>query len=141
MRFPRDEHPLGIERASHLTMHSRDLKEARKVYEQALGGIPIHEEETPRQKRSVLCGGRGYRDRSSATVVADQSGRPGYGAGGRGHLLGDVQDQGLEARASEHLRSKGQRVADDEGSMVIDGEDAFGMVLGFTERAIPNNPQ
>ena len=97
--FARDEHPLGIERASHLTMLFRDLKEARKVYEQALGGVPIHEEETPgAETQRVLCGGRGHYDRSSATLVADQSRRPGYGAGGRGHLLGDVQDQGLEAR-------------------------------------------
>jgi 4-hydroxyphenylpyruvate dioxygenase-like putative hemolysin len=44
-------------------------------------------------------------------------------------------------RAIEHLRSKGQRVTDDEGSIVIDREDAFGMVLGFTERTIPNDPR
>jgi len=25
--------------------------------------------------------------------------------------------------------------------MVIDREDAFGMVLGFTERSIPNDPR
>jgi hypothetical protein len=44
-------------------------------------------------------------------------------------------------RAAEHLRSKGQRVANDAGSLVIDRDDAFGMVLGFTERQIPNDPR
>lgn len=141
MRFPRDEHPLGIERASHLTMLFRDLKEARKVYEQALGGIPIHEEETPGRKRSVY-----YAVGEDTVIEAAQPLSPTSPEGldmeraGEGIYSVTFKTKDLK-RASEHLRSKGQRVADDEGSMVIDGEDAFGMVLGFTERAIPNDPR
>ena len=44
-------------------------------------------------------------------------------------------------RAADHLRFKGQRVAEDQGSLVIDREDAFGMVIGFTERKVPNDPR
>ena len=42
-------------------------------------------------------------------------------------------------RAAEHLRSKGQRVTEDGGSLVIDREDAFGMMIAFTEGKIPND--
>ena len=44
-------------------------------------------------------------------------------------------------RAAEHLRSKGQRVAEDADSLVIDREDAFGMVIGFTESEDYERPQ
>jgi hypothetical protein len=44
-------------------------------------------------------------------------------------------------RAAEHLRSKRQRVAEDAGSLVIDRDDAFGMVIGFIEGKIPNDPR
>jgi catechol 2,3-dioxygenase-like lactoylglutathione lyase family enzyme len=52
--FPRDQHPLGIEYASHITMLFRELADARRVYHQALGAHPMHEQELPGHKRSVF---------------------------------------------------------------------------------------
>src|SRR5262249_22086383 len=54
MEFPRDRHPLGIERASHITMLFADLNNARRFYQDALGGKLIHEEESAAQTRSVF---------------------------------------------------------------------------------------
>ena len=46
IEFPRDQHPLGIERASHMTVLFRNLDDARGVYEEALGGKLIHQEDS-----------------------------------------------------------------------------------------------
>jgi catechol 2,3-dioxygenase-like lactoylglutathione lyase family enzyme len=139
--FARDEHPLGIERASHLTMLFRDLEHARKVYQDALGGAPIHEEETPGRKRSVF-----YAVGEDTVIEAAQPLSPTSPEGvdlervGEGIHAVTFKTRDLR-RAVEHLRSKGQRVAEDGASIVIDLEDAFGMVVGFTERKIPNDPR
>lgn len=139
--FARDEHPLGIERASHLTMLFRDLGDARKVYQEALGGTPIHEEETPGRKRSVF-----YAVGEDIVIEAAQPLSPRSPEGidmervGEGIHSVTFKTRDLK-RAAEHLRAKGQRLGEDGGSIVIDGEDAFGMVIGFTERKIPNDPR
>jgi catechol 2,3-dioxygenase-like lactoylglutathione lyase family enzyme len=139
--YARDEHPLGIERASHLTMLFRDLDEARKVYEQALGGTPLHEEEKPGRKRSVF-----YAVGEDTVIEAVQPLSPtspeaiDMERAGEGIYSVTFKTKDLK-RAAEHLRSKGQRTFEDVGSLVIDREDAFGMVIGFTERSIPNDPR
>src|SRR5579864_1709011 len=53
IEFPRDQHPLGIERASHLTVLFRKLDDARGIYMEALGGKLICEESSER-KRSMF---------------------------------------------------------------------------------------
>ena len=139
--FTRDEHPLGIERASHLTMLFRDLNGAREVYQNALGGTPIHEEETPGRKRSVF-----YAVGEDTLIEAAQPLSPTSPEGldmeraGEGIYSVTFKTKDLK-RATEHLRSKGQRVTEVGGSLVIDREDAFGMVIEFTEGKIPNDPR
>jgi catechol 2,3-dioxygenase-like lactoylglutathione lyase family enzyme len=139
--FAREEHPLGIERASHLTMLFRDLDHAREVYQEALGGTPIHEEETPGRKRSVF-----YAVGEDTVIEAAQPLSPTspeaieMERAGEGIYSVTFKTKDLK-RAAEHLRSKRQRIAEDGGSIVIDREDAFGMVLEFTERKIPNDPR
>ena len=45
-------------------------------------------------------------------------------------------------RAAEHLRYHKQRIeSDGANTLVINREDAFGMVIGFTDRNIPNDPR
>ena len=139
--FARDEHPLGIERASHLTMLFRNLDDAREVYAKALGGTPIHEEETPGRKRSVF-----YAVGADTVIEAVQPLSPTSPEGidleraGEGIYAVTFRTKDL-ARATTHLRSRNLRVAEDGDSMVIDREDAFGMVIGFTERTIPHDPR
>jgi len=139
--FARDEHPLGIERASHLTMLFRDLADAREVYQDALGGTPIHEEETPGWKRSVF-----YAVGADTVIEAAQPLSPtspeslDMERAGEGIYSVTFQTKDVK-RAAEHLQSKRLRVAEDADSLIIDREDAFGMVLGLTERKLPNDPR
>ena len=139
--FARDEHPLGIERASHLTMLFRDLDDAREVYQNALCGSPIHEEETPGRKRSIF-----YAVGEDTVIEAVQPLSPTSPEGldmervGEGMYSVTFKTKDLK-RAADHLRSKGQRVVEDKDSLMIDRADAFGMVIGFTERKIPNDPR
>lgn len=139
--FARDEHPLGIDSASHLTMLFRDLDDARKVYERALGGTQIHEEETPGRKRSVF-----YAVGEDTVIEAAQPLSPTSPEGldmeraGEGIYSVTFKTKDVK-RAAQYLRSKRQRVAEDAGSLVIDRDDAFGMVIGFTEGKIPNDPR
>jgi hypothetical protein len=137
--FARDEHPLGIVRASHLTMLFRDLNHAREVYENALGGMPIHETEILGRKRSVF-----YAVGEDTVIEAAQPLSPTSPEGidleraGEGIYSVTFQSNDLK-RAAEHLRLKGQRVAEDRESLILNREDAFGMVLGFTESRVPND--
>jgi hypothetical protein len=139
--FAKDEHPLGIVRASHLTMLFRDLNDAREVYEKALGCSPIHEKETSGRKRSVF-----YAVGEDTIIEAVQPLSPASPEGldmeraGEGIYSVTFQSKDLK-RAAEHLRSKTQRVTEVGDSLIIDRDDAFGMVIGFTEQKIPNDPR
>jgi len=45
-------------------------------------------------------------------------------------------------RATEFLKSKGQRIeAENANEVVLNTNDTFGMVVGFTDRSIPNDPR
>jgi hypothetical protein len=45
-------------------------------------------------------------------------------------------------RAAEFLKSRGLRPEPDGGESIALGPDqAFGMVIGFTERRLPNDPR
>jgi hypothetical protein len=45
-------------------------------------------------------------------------------------------------RAADFLQSKQQRIeARGTDSLVLNREDTFGMVIGFTQRRIPNDPR
>ena len=45
-------------------------------------------------------------------------------------------------RAAEHLRSHQQRIEfDGANTLTINRDDAFGMVIGFTDRTILNDPR
>src|SRR5262249_23199597 len=46
--FWSDEHPLGIERASHVTIVVNDLEHARTFYQELLNGRVLVEESSPR---------------------------------------------------------------------------------------------
>lgn len=139
--FHRDQHPLGIERASHITVLFRDLNDARGVYEQALGGTLIHQEESPR-KRSMFFGV------GEDTVI--EAAQPLSGSSPEGQDL-ERAGEGIFSvtfktkdlgRAAAHLRSHNQRIEPDGAdTLVINREDAFGMVIGFTDRRIPNDPR
>ncbi|HLW69683.1 MAG TPA: VOC family protein [Candidatus Binataceae bacterium] len=138
----RDDHPLGIERASHITVVVRDLPSARKLYVDVLGGKLIHEAESAGRKRSAFIA---VGEDSVVELVQPLSAKSAEARdleeNGEGiHAL--VFKTGNLSRARDFLRSKELRPQiDGEGALVLDRDQAFGMVIGFTERPLPNDPR
>ncbi len=139
--FPRDQHPLGIERASHITMLFKDLSHARRVYQDALGAKQIYEQETPEQKRSIFysVGEDTIIEAAQPLSISSPEGRE-LEQAGEGIFSVTFKTRDLN-RAADHLRSNNVRFESSGHSLVINRDDAFGMVLGFTDQDIPNDPR
>ncbi len=139
--FPRDQHPLGIERASHITMLFGDLKDALRVYQDALGAKLFHEQEFAGRKRSAF-----FAVGADTVIEAAQPLSPSSPEGRELEQAGEgifsvTFKTGNLTRAADHLRSNNVRFELTENGLVINREDAFGMVLGFTEQPLPNDPR
>ena len=141
MEFPRDQHPLGIERASHITMLFGDLANARRLYQDALGAKLIHEQESAGRKRSI------FFAVGADTII--EAAQPLSGSSPEGQEL-ERTGEGIYSvtfktknlnRAADHLRSNNVRFELSDDSLMINRADAFGMVLRFTEQALPNDPR
>jgi hypothetical protein len=138
--YSRDQHPLGIERASHLTVLFRDLNDASVVYQHALGGTLFHEDEVPGRKRS-----RYYAVGEDTVIEAAQPLSPDSPEGidlaqaGEGIYSVTFKTKNLK-RAAEHLLAKGQRFSEEGDALMLDSTQAFGMVIGLSENDIPHRP-
>jgi catechol 2,3-dioxygenase-like lactoylglutathione lyase family enzyme len=140
--FWRERHPLGIERASHITIVARDLENAKKFYIGILGGKLIHEHDTASRKRSafVSIGEDTIVELAQPTASSSPEARDLEKNGEGVHAL-TFKTRNL-ARAAEFLKAKGLRPETDGASAILIGrEQAFGMVIGFTERPIPGDPR
>ncbi len=138
--FWREQHPLGIERASHITVLVRDLHEAKALYQDVLGGKLLHEEETPGQKRSAFfaVGDDTVIEAAQPLSAASPEGRD-LEQAGEGIYAVTFKTKDLK-RAADFLQAKKQRIAwQGPESLVLNRDDAFGMVIGFTQRRIPND--
>jgi catechol 2,3-dioxygenase-like lactoylglutathione lyase family enzyme len=140
--FWRERHPLGIERASHITVVVRDLPSAKRLYCDVLNGKLIHEEETPGRKRSmfVAVGEDTVVELAQPLSQTSPEGREmeqnGEGVYSVTFATADLQ------RANAFLKSKQLR-PEPEGkeTVTLAKDQAFGMVVGFTERKLPNDPR
>ncbi|HEX3408956.1 MAG TPA: VOC family protein [Candidatus Binataceae bacterium] len=138
----REHHPLSIDRTSHITALFGDLKAAKALYVDLLGGKLLHEAETPGRKRSAFIAV------GEDTVV--EAAQPLSPTSPEGRDL-ELNGEGVHAvtfktlnlkRATEFLKSKGQRIeAENANEVVLNTNDTFGMVVGFTDRSIPNDPR
>ena len=140
--FWRERHPLGIERASHITVVVRDLENAKKFYVGILGGKLLHQNDTHGRKRSafVAVGEDAIVELAQPTDSSSAEARDLEKNGEGVHAL-TFKTRNL-ARAAEFLKSKGIRPeADDASAILLNREQAFGMVIGFTERPIPHDPR
>ena len=138
--FWREQHPLGIERASHITVLVRDLRAAKALYQDVLGGKLLHEEETPGQKRSAFfaVGDDTVIEAAQPLSAASPEGRD-LEQAGEGIYAVTFKTKDLK-RAADFLQAKKQRIAwQGPESLVLNRDDAFGMVIGFTQRRIPND--
>jgi len=139
---PWRDHPLGIEGASHIGVVVRDLTVAKRLYCQVLGGTLIHEEEIPGRKKSafVVVGEDTVVELIQCHSPASLEGRDLEKNGEGIHsLIFKTKDLG---RARDFLKAKGMQLEPDGADSVVLGPDqAFGMVVGFTQRTLPNDPR
>jgi len=138
----REKHPLGIDRTSHITVTFADLKQARGLYGDALGGKLIHEEEISGRKKSAFfaVGEDTIVEAAQPLSLSSPEGRDMEKAG-EGVFAVTFKTVDLK-RAAQFLESKGQRIETrDASSLTLNTQDTFGMVVGFTDRAIPNDPR
>ncbi len=138
--FWRDEHPLGILRTSHFTNMVGDMDHAKRVYG-LLGGSIFHEREDAEATRCfVFVGNQTVVQLVQPKSTASRIGRDQSGHGDMVHsvtfAVGDLD--AVEAYAAK----LGVRVADrDDSSLVLDPDDCYGGVFGFTTAAIPDDPR
>jgi len=140
--FWREQHPLGIEHASHITVVVRDLPSAQRLYCDILGGKLIDEEETAGRKRSAFTavGEDTVVELAQPLSSSSPEGRE-MEQNGEGiySVMFKTRDLGkAEAFLKEHRLSPRH---DGSDSIVLDKEQAFGMVVGFTQRKLPNDPR
>jgi catechol 2,3-dioxygenase-like lactoylglutathione lyase family enzyme len=138
----REHHPLGIDRTSHITVLFGDLKAAKTLYVDLLGGKLLHEAETPGRKRSafIAVGEDTVVEAAQPLSATSPEGRD-LEANGEGVHAVTFKTLNLK-RASEFLKSKGQRIeAESADMLVLNTRGTFGMVVSFTDRAIPNDPR
>ncbi len=136
------QHPLGIEGASHIGVAVSDLTAAIHLYGDVLGGTLIHEEEVAGQKRSafVAVGEDTVVELAEPLSATTYEGRDIERNGDGIHSL-VFRTNDLD-RARDFLRSKGMRPEEvDDDTIVLGPDQAFGMVFGFTQRALPNDPR
>jgi catechol 2,3-dioxygenase-like lactoylglutathione lyase family enzyme len=138
----REQHPLGIERASHITVVVRDLPRAKRLYCDILGGKLIHEDESDSRKHSafVAVGEDTVVELTQPLSMASPEGRE-MEANGEGIYSVTFATRDL-ARANTFLKSKQLRPEPEGAESIVLGKDqAFGMVVKFTERKIPDDPR
>jgi catechol 2,3-dioxygenase-like lactoylglutathione lyase family enzyme len=137
----RDEHPLGIHRASHLTTIVTDLDRASTFYVDGLDAQVLHKSSGPdRESVFVFVG--------ADTVV--ELAKP---TGGPSRIADDLAANGelphactftvtdLEA-VERHVGKVGVRVAERAGdTLVLDPADCFGAVYAFTTSTVPGDPR
>jgi len=136
------QHPLGIERASHITAVVRDLPAAKRLYCDTLGGKLMCEEEVTDRKKSafVAVGEDTVVELAQPLSSASPEGRD-MEQNGEGIYAITFKTKSVK-RAQDFLESKHQSpAADGADTIVLGKEQAFGMVVGFTERALPNDPR
>jgi extradiol dioxygenase family protein len=138
----REQHPLGIERASHITVVVRDLPRAKHLYCGVLGGKVIHEEESAGRKLSayLAVGEDTVVELAQPLSMTSAEGRE-MEANGEGIYAVTFATRDL-ARTNAFLSSRRLRPEPEGTESIVLGKDqAFGMVVQFTERKLPNDPR
>jgi Glyoxalase/Bleomycin resistance protein/Dioxygenase superfamily len=120
----------------------RDLPAAKRLYCDILGGTLIHEEEIAGRKQSafVAIGEDSVVELIQSHAPASLEGQDLEKNGEGVHSL-IFKTSNLD-RARDFLKAKQhQPEADGPDTIVLGPDQAFGMVIGFTQRALPNDPR
>jgi len=137
------EHPLGIEGTSHIGIVVRDLAAATRLYCDVLGGTLFYETVVPDRKRSVFVavGDGTVVELAEPLAATSPEGREleHHGEGIRSvvYRTADLDC----ARAFLEERGLTPEHDDDDDTIVLGPVQAFGMTVGFTRRALPDDPR
>lgn len=139
---PWREHPLGIQRASHIGVVVGNLATTKRLYCEVLGGTLIHEEKIAGRKQSafVALGEDTVVELSEPVSTTSPEGQE-LEKNGEGiySLIFKTNNLG---RARDFLTSKQhQPQADGTDTIILGADQAFGMVVGFTQRSLPDDPR
>jgi catechol 2,3-dioxygenase-like lactoylglutathione lyase family enzyme len=137
----RDEHPLGIERTSHLTTVVADLDRARSFYTEVMDAPPFHEEVGPdRRSAFVMVGTETVVELAQPTSDDSRLGRDLAEHGELPHAM-TFKVADLDAVAN-HLAAAGFGTAErSDDSIVVEPADLFNAVVRFTTRSLPDDPR
>jgi len=140
-KTPWRDHPLGLERMSHLTLVVGDLEQARTFYAQALDAPAFFEEETSdRLSAYTFVGTRTCVELAQPTSAESWIGKDLAAHGDIPHAMTfKVKDL---AAAARHVDDCGIGIAwrNDE-MIVLDPADMDNSVVGFTTRVLPSDPR
>jgi catechol 2,3-dioxygenase-like lactoylglutathione lyase family enzyme len=137
--FWSERHPLGIERASHITVLVRDLSKGKAFYQDVLGGKLLHEEDTADQKSAFVAVGEDTVVELAQPLSAQSPLARDLEHAGEGLYAVTFKTRDL-GRAAEFLQSKKQRIESrSPDSLILNRQDSFGIGIGFTERLIPHD--
>lgn len=139
---PWRKHPLGIEGASSIGIVVGNMATAKRLYCDVLGGTLIHEEQIAGRKQSafVAIGEDTVVELAEPLSQDSLEGRE-LEKNGEGiySLIFKTNNLG---QARDFLRSKQHQPEQDGPDTIVLGSDqAFGMLLGFTQRDLPNDPR
>ncbi len=138
----REQHPLHIERAAYMTIVVRDLPSAKHLYVDLLDGKLLHEQETAGRKRSAFVAvGEDSIVELAQPLATDSAEARDLEQNGEGIHALVFKTRDLRG-AGDYLRAKGMHPASDGPNLItLDRNQAFGMVIGFTDRLVPNDPR
>lgn len=135
----RDQHPLGIERASHLTVLVGDMAKATAVYRDVVGGKVIHEETKGDRQSAYLAIGEDTVVELAQPLTETGPTRREMDRYSESLFSVTFKVKDLD-RAAAFLQSKRVRVESrTQDSLVMDRDDAHGAVIGLTQRTIPGD--
>jgi catechol 2,3-dioxygenase-like lactoylglutathione lyase family enzyme len=139
--FWRDEHPLGIERTSHLTTVVADLDRARSFYAEVMDAPPFYEEVGPdRRSAFAMVGTETVVELAQPTSPDSRLGRDLAEHGELPHAI-TFQVSDLDA-VERHLAATGFGIAErSDDSIVVEPADLYNAVVAFTTRSLPDDPR
>jgi len=136
-----DEHPLGIERTSHLTLVVSNLSRAMSFYADGLDAPAFHEEETA-DRAAAFC----FVGSETVVELAEpRSGgsRLGLDLAAHGSIPHAMTFKVADLAAAEkHVAGVGIGICErTDETVVLDPDDMDGAVVAFTARVLPGDPR